>query len=80
MFNRKNKWWFWVAVIPVAGIHMLLILRVPWWPAWVPVPILIAVAVGDLLMILSFLFLLVTSVGKQGLMRTSFADGKKIKD
>ncbi len=80
MFNRKNKWWFWAAVIPVAGVHVLLILRVPWWPAWVPAPILIAVAVGDLLMILSFLFLLVTSVGKQGLMRTSFADGKKIKD
>jgi hypothetical protein len=59
---------------------MLLILRVPWWPSWIPAPILIAIAVGDLLMILCFLFLLVASVGKQGLMRTSFADGQKMKD
>src|SRR5678816_3107055 len=30
-----TQWWFWATMIPVAGAHVVLILRVPWPDRWV---------------------------------------------
>lgn len=70
--------WFWAAVVPVACVHVLLILRVPWWPSWVPTPILIVFAVGDLLMIFCFLSFLAKAVGREAFMRKRFTTSRKM--
>lgn len=72
----RTQWWFWGTMIPVAGAHVVFILRVP-WPEWVPAPILIVFAAVDLLVIFYLLSFVAKLMGKEALMRESFSGGKK---
>src|SRR5579862_3580191 len=70
----RTQWWFWATMIPVAGAHVVFILRVP-WPEWVPAPILIAFALVDLFVILYLLYLVGTLMGKEAFVKESLAGG-----
>jgi hypothetical protein len=62
-------------MIPVAGAHVVFILRVP-WPEWVPAPILIAFALADLFVIFYLLYLVGKLMGKEALVKESFTGAK----
>ena len=71
----RTQWWFWATLIPVAGAHVLFILRVH-WPAWVPSPILIAFAAVDSLVIFYILSVVGKLMGKDALVKESLSDVK----
>jgi hypothetical protein len=71
-----TQWWFWATMIPVAGAHVVFILRVP-WPEWVPPPILIAFALADAFVIFYLLYLVGKLMGKEALVKESFSGGKR---
>jgi hypothetical protein len=52
--NMRTHLWFWVAMVPIAGAHVLFILRVP-WPEWVPAPLLAVLATVDAVIIFAIL-------------------------
>jgi hypothetical protein len=52
--NMRKHWWFWVTMVPIAGAHVLLILRVP-WPEWIPAPVLTLFAIVDAVIIFAIL-------------------------
>ena len=58
----RRHWWFWVAMVPIAGAHVLFILRVP-WPEWVPAPILTLIAIVDAVVIFTILGLVEKLMG-----------------
>ena len=66
-----TQWWFWATMIPVAGAHVVFILRVP-WPEWIPAPILIAFALADAFVIFYLLYLVAKLMGKEALAKESF--------
>ena len=70
-----TQWWFWATMIPVAGAHVVFILRVP-WPEWVPAPILIAFALADAFVIFFLLYLVGKLMGKETLVKESFSGAK----
>jgi hypothetical protein len=70
-----TQWWFWATMVPVAGAHVVFILRVP-WPEWVPAPIVIAFALMDLFVIFYLLYLVGKLMGKEALVKESFSGGK----
>ena len=70
-----TQWWFWATMVPVAGAHVVFILRVP-WPEWVPAPILIAFALMDLFVIFYLLYLVGKLMGKETLVKENFSGGK----
>jgi hypothetical protein len=72
----RTQWWFWATLIPIAGGHVLFILRVR-WPEWVPSPILIAFAAVDSLMIFYILSLVGKLMGKEALVKKSFSGGRR---
>lgn len=74
--KMRTQWWFWATMIPIAGAHVLFILRVP-WPKWVPSGILIGFAVADLLIIGSVLYVVAKLMGKEALVKESFSGGKR---
>src|SRR5579862_2751677 len=61
-----TQWWFWATMIPVAGAHVVFILRVP-WPKWVPAPILTVFALADAFVIFYVLYLVGKLMGKEAL-------------
>jgi len=48
--------------VPIAGAHVLFILRVP-WPEWVPAPILTLIAIVDAVLIFAILGLVERLMG-----------------
>jgi O-antigen/teichoic acid export membrane protein len=58
----RRKWWYWVTMVPIAGAHVLLILRVP-WPKWVPAPVLTLLATVDAVIIFAILGLVEKLMG-----------------
>ena len=70
-----TQWWFWATMIPVAGAHVVFILRVP-WPEWVPAPILIAFALVDLFVIFYVLYVVGRLMGKEALVKGTFPSSK----
>jgi hypothetical protein len=52
--SMRRHWWFWATMVPIAGAHVLFILRVP-WPVWVPAPILTVLATIDAVIIFAIL-------------------------
>lgn len=52
--SMRRLWWFWVTMVPIAGAHVLFILRVP-WPKWVPAPLLTVLATVDAVIIFAIL-------------------------
>jgi hypothetical protein len=60
--SMRRHWWFWVAMVPIAGAHVLFILRVP-WPEWVPAPILTLIAIVDAVVIFTILGLVEKLLG-----------------
>lgn len=52
--SMRRHWWFWGAMVPIAGAHVLFILRVP-WPGWVPAPLLTLFAIVDAIIIFTIL-------------------------
>ena len=71
-----TQWLFWGTMLPVAGAHVLLILRVP-WPEWVPTPFLFAFAAVDLFFIFYVLYLVGKLMGKEALVKEIFRGGEK---
>jgi hypothetical protein len=71
----RTQWWFWATLIPIAGGHVLFVLRVR-WPEWVPAPILLVFAAVDSLMIFYILSLVGKLMGKEALVKESFSGEK----
>lgn len=74
-----TQWWFWATLMPVAGAHVLFIVRVP-WPEWVPAPVLIAFALADAFWIFYLLYLVGKLMGKEALVKESFRGTKGMGD
>jgi O-antigen/teichoic acid export membrane protein len=60
--SMRRHWWFWATMLPIAGAHVLFILRVP-WPEWVPAPILSLLATVDAVIIFLVLGFIEKAVG-----------------
>jgi hypothetical protein len=60
--NLHRRWWFWATMAPVAGAHVLFLLKFP-MPKWVPAPALTGLVFGDVVAILLLLRLVAKIVG-----------------
>ena len=58
--NWELRWrvWFWVTIAVITGLHVLLIIYVPWHKGWVPAPIGAAFCIMDVAIILGILNLI----------------------
>lgn len=66
LFKRRlwHRRWFWVAMVLIAGLHVPLILFVPWTTRWVPALAISVVASADFCLILSVLVIVGKLVGE----------------
>jgi hypothetical protein len=62
--SMRRHWWFWAAMVPIAGAHVLFVLRVP-WPEWVPAPLLTLFAIVDAVIIFAILGLVERVMGRR---------------
>lgn len=54
-WRLRRRTWFWITMAFLAGLHVPLILFVPWTTKWVPAPAVAAVGSGDLIVMLAIL-------------------------
>jgi hypothetical protein len=47
-WKLKRHVWFWATMAVIAGLHVLLILFVPWTTKWVPAIVIIPIGLADL--------------------------------
>ena len=47
-WELRIHWWFWVTVIAIVGLHVALILFLPWKSGWIPAPITMLACLVDL--------------------------------
>lgn len=59
-WNLRRRVWFWITMLVIVGLHVALILLVPWTDRWVPGPALVPFGIVDL-----FVMLAIISVAKQ---------------
>jgi hypothetical protein len=69
--NIHRRWWFWATMAPVAGAHVLFLLKFP-MPKWVPAPALTGLVFGDVLAILLLLRLVAKLMGGAAAVRECF--------
>jgi hypothetical protein len=69
--NLHTRWWFWATMAPVAGAHVLFLLKFP-MPKWVPAPALTGLVFGDVVAILLLLRLVTKIVGGAAAVREYF--------
>jgi len=50
-WELRGRWWFWLTMTVIAGLHVPLIFLVPWKAGWVPAPITILFCIVDLAII-----------------------------
>jgi hypothetical protein len=74
--NIHMCWWFWVTMIPVAGAHVLFLLKLP-MPKWVPAPAITGIVIGDVLAIIVLLRLVAKLVGGGAAVREYFPNQKE---
>jgi hypothetical protein len=51
-WQLKNRAWFWILIACLLGVHLLLILYIPWADRWIPAVAILPIGVLDLLIIL----------------------------
>jgi hypothetical protein len=54
-WELRGRVWFWVTMAIITGLHVLLILYVPWHKGWVPVPVTFGFCIVDMAIILGIL-------------------------
>jgi hypothetical protein len=69
--NLHTRWWFWATMAPVAGAHVLFLLKFP-MPKWVPAPALTGLVFGEVVAILLLLRLVTKIVGGAAAVREYF--------
>ena len=52
-WRLRRRAWFWMTMTFLAGLHVPLILLVPWTTKWVPAPAAAAVGSADLIVMLA---------------------------
>ena len=57
-WELRGRVWFWVTMAVITGLHVLLILYVPWHKGWVPAPVTFGFCILDLAIILGILNLI----------------------
>ena len=57
-WRLRRRVWFWFTMIVFAGLHVLLLLYVPWTDKWVPAPIVILIGLADLYAIFAVIYAL----------------------
>lgn len=57
-WELRERAWFWVTMTIITGLHVLLILYVPWRKGWVPAPATVGFCIVDLVIILGVLNLI----------------------
>ena len=57
-WELRRRVWFWVTMAIITGLHVLLILYVPWHQGWVPAPLTFGIAIVDLVIMLGILNLI----------------------
>ena len=59
-WNLRHYRWLWATIGPLVGLHILLIVSIPWTSKWIPGPILTIGALVDLILVLA----IVNAVGR----------------
>lgn len=59
-WEQRHHVWFWVIMTIFLGLHVLLIVSVPWSTRWVPAIVLAPIGIADLCVMLAVL----SAVGK----------------
>jgi hypothetical protein len=57
-WDLRGRLWFWATMAVIAGLHMPLILYVPWHKGWVPAPVTFGFCIVDVAIILGILNLI----------------------
>jgi len=52
-WKLRGRVWFWITLAVIAGLHVLLLLFVPWTTKWVPAPEVAGLATIDLIVALA---------------------------
>jgi hypothetical protein len=69
-WKLRQRLWFWITMIVIAGLHVLLILSVPWTDKRVPASALVPFGLADLWVILTII-----SVARQIMETPGAVDG-----
>src|SRR5580704_7364312 len=48
-WELRGRLWFWVTMAMITGLHVLLILYVPWHKGWVPAPVSAGFGIADVM-------------------------------
>jgi hypothetical protein len=76
--RMRRHWWFWATMAPVAGAHVLLLLRMHWSEnEWIPARALTGLASGDLLVIFALLRLVARLLGGEAAVQENVPDHKR---
>lgn len=51
-WKLKRHVWFWITMVILAGLHIPLILFVPWTTKWIPAFVTIPIGIADLYLVL----------------------------
>ncbi len=54
-WKLRRQVWFWITIIVLMGLHVLLILSVPWTDQWVPALALVPFGLADLWVMLALI-------------------------
>jgi hypothetical protein len=57
-WELRRRPWYWITMILVVGLHVPVILYVPWRAGWIPAPVTIAVCMVDLVIVVRVLKLI----------------------
>lgn len=50
-WELRSHWWFWITAIAIVGLHVSLILVIPWKAGWIPAPITTLAGIVDLVIL-----------------------------
>jgi len=54
-WELRRHLWFWVTITVVAGLHVPLLVLIPWTTGWIPAIVALPVGIADLYLILTLL-------------------------
>lgn len=57
-WELHRRAWFWFTMAIITGLHVLLILWLPWHKDWIPAPVTLGFCIVDLVIILAILNLI----------------------
>ena len=64
-WRLRQQTWFWTTIAAIVALHIPLILFVPWTADWIPVVVILPIAIADLYAILAIVAVVEKFMGRR---------------